>query len=89
MLPGACYPVWSIAAVAQLVERVICNLEVAGSSPAGGFSMAVTGLSGPWNWNVVASGHLLAVDSPFSISSLMDWRTGPRRVTQVAKGGRL
>ena len=26
------------AAVAQLVERVICNLEVAGSSPAGGFA---------------------------------------------------
>ena len=26
-----------VAAVAQLAERVICNLEVAGSIPAGGF----------------------------------------------------
>lgn len=27
------------AAVAQLVERVICNLEVVGSSPTGGFAV--------------------------------------------------
>jgi len=27
----------AFAAVAQLAEHVICNLEVAGSSPVGGF----------------------------------------------------
>ena len=32
-----CFSPATEAAVAQLVERVICNLEVAGSSPAGGF----------------------------------------------------
>ena len=32
------------AAVAQLVERVICNLEVTGSSPVGGFSESSVGL---------------------------------------------
>lgn len=28
----------NLAAVAQLVEHMICNLEVVGSSPIGGFS---------------------------------------------------
>lgn len=43
---SAGFPSWSVwvyclspAAVAQLAERVICNLEVTGSIPVGGFSV--------------------------------------------------
>lgn len=39
---GGSEPGVFIATVAQLAERLICNLQVAGSNPAGGFRVSDT-----------------------------------------------